>query len=412
MTSRSAQRREPAVAVGSSQRPWVAELMSYAQDHAGVRVVGTVLSREEAIEQTYDVLLIDDTTSYLTKRLIDRVQAKRRIVVGVYESTRGETGKTKLVDMGVDAVIDAESPPKEFMARIHYLTEQRLVDRDFADIVAEEPANHRQPVEPATDTQATIAKSGSIVVVSGANGVTEVAVGLATAMARGGDPVVLVDLDTVEPMLAQRLGGELSPNVLTLIEELRDTGSIGNAPLDHPEGLSVLAGLPSPREWEACRPDDAADLIAELARIHGNVIVRINRHLEDLSPFGVRSGRFGVARRLVADADEMVVVGDPSPTGVTAILAWIGDARGLSGAPVHVVLNHCGRSLYQQGEIAGEIGRTFRSASVSFAPEDHKVRKASWQGEPTPPGRFLRSIEQVVGSLAIPVVAPGREVNR
>ena len=72
MTSRSAMQGEPAVAVGSSQRAWVAELMSYAQDHGGVRVVGTVLSSREAVEHAYDVLLIDDTTSYLTKRLIDR----------------------------------------------------------------------------------------------------------------------------------------------------------------------------------------------------------------------------------------------------------------------------------------------------------------------------------------------------
>ena len=129
------------------------------------------------------------------------------------------------------------------------------------------------------------------------------------------------------------------------------------------------------------------------------VIVRTSRHLEDLSPFGVRAGRFSVARRLVADADHLVVVGDPSPTGVTALLAWIGDARGLSGAPIHVVLNHCGRSLYQQGEITEEIGRTFRSASVVFAPEDHRVRKAAWQGEVATPGRFSRALEAVANRI-------------
>ena len=136
MTTRSAQQREPAVAVGSSQRPWVAELMSHAQDHAGIRVVGTVLSSREAVEQSYDVLLIDDTTSYLTKRLIDRVHALRRIVVGVYEGDRGDVGRSKLLDLGVDAVIDADSSPKEFLARIRSITDQQLVDRDFAEIIS------------------------------------------------------------------------------------------------------------------------------------------------------------------------------------------------------------------------------------------------------------------------------------
>lgn len=410
MTSRAAKQHEPAVAVGSSQRPWVAELMSYAQDHAGVRVVGTVLSSREAVDQEYDVLLIDDTTSYLTKRLIDRVHSLRRIVIGVYESTRGDTGRSKLVDLGVDAVIDAESSPKDFLARILHLTEQRLIDRDFADIVADEPLLSPGRSDSAGVSQPRPARPGSLVVVSGSNGATEVAVGLATAMGRRGVSNMLIDFDTVEPVLAQRLGTELSPNVMTAIEELRLTGTSGEATATHPEGFAVLGGLPSPREWESCRPDDVADLIGVLAQQGTILIVRVNRQLEDLSPFGVRSGRFGVARRLVADADGLVVVGDPSPTGVTAVLAWIGEARALSGAPIHVVLNHCGRSLYQRGEIKEEIGRTFRSASVSFAPEEHKVRKASWQGEATPQGRFISALGPIVDSLVATSAAGSAEV--
>ncbi len=404
MTSRSAKQREPAVAVGSSQRPWVAELMSYAQDHAGVRVVGTVLSGREAVEQAYDVLLIDDTTSYLTRRLVDRVQLMRRVVIGVYEGTRGDVGRSKLFDLGVDAVIDAESSPKEFLARIRSITDQRLVDRDFAEIVGDESG-----AAEATDSSTITGRLGdlpmdsrsrSVTVVSGSNGVTEIAVGLATQMARSGLPVVIADLDTMEPAIAQRLGIQLSPNVLTAIESLRFAGEIGAAVVTHETGFGVLAGLPSPREWEACGIDDAADLVSVLADLHVNVIVRINRHLEDLSPFGIATGRFGVSRQIVADADQLVVVGDPSPTGVTAVLAWIGDARGVSGEPIHVVMNRCGRSLFQQGEITEEIGRTFRSASVTFVPEDHRVHKAAWQGEVPPVGRFTKALDPIATKVA------------
>jgi MinD-like ATPase involved in chromosome partitioning or flagellar assembly len=377
--------------------------MSYAQDHAGVRVVGTVLSSQEAIEQPYDVLLIDDTTSYLTKRLVDRVQLMRRVVIGVFESTRGEVGRSKLLDLGVDAVIDAESPPKEFMARIRYVTEQRLVDRDFAAIVDEGPVVVAVPGSAGAVQEGSPPNAGrSVTVVSGSNGVTEVCVGLADALARNGMPAVLVDLDTLEPSVAQRLDLAVSPNVLTASEALRYSGSIGDAVATHAAGFGVLAGLPSPREWEVCGIDDTADLVSVLAEAHTNVIVKADRHLEDLSPFGARAGRFGVARRLIADADQLIVVGDPSPTGVTAILAWIGDARGLSGAPIHVVLNHCGRSLYQQGEIKDEIGRTFRSASVVFLPEDHRIRKAAWQGEIPQPGRFARLLDPIATRVGLP----------
>lgn len=405
MTTRSARKREPAVALGSSQRPWVAELMSYAQDHAGVRVVGTVLSGREAIDHVYDVLLIDDTTSYLTKRLVDRVQLMRRIVIGVYESGRGDVGRMKLLELGVDDVIDAESPPKEFLARIRSITDQRLIDRDFAEIVTgEEDVAEIDRDGPARDIDRESSAdrpSRSVVVVSGSNGVTEVSVALANQMARRGLPVVIADLDTMEPALAQRLDAPLSPNVLTAIESLRFNGAIGEALTRHEAGFDLLAGLPSPREWEACGVEDTVDLVGVLADSHSNVIVRVNRHLEDLAPFGVTAGRFGIARRLVADADHLVVVGDPSPTGVTSVLAWIGDARGLSGAPVHVVLNHCGRSMYQKGEIVEEIGRTFRSASVAFLPEDQRVRKAGWQGGVIPPGRFTKALESVVDKVEV-----------
>lgn len=405
MTSRSARQREPAVAVGSSQRPWVAELMSYAQDHAGVRVVGTVLSGREAVEHTYDLLLIDDTTSYLTKRLIDRVRSMRRIVIGVYEGTRGDVGRTKLLDMGVDAVIDAEASPKEFLSRIRSITDQRRVDRDFAEIVADEPdlvdeSDDRLLMGHLDETQDDSPKR-SMIVVSGSNGGTEIAVGLATQLARTGRPALLVDLDTIEPTIAQRLGMDLSPNVLTAAESLRFDGEVREAVLSHEAGFGLLAGLPSPREWEACGVDDAADLVGVLSLEHTNMVVCVNRHLEDLSPFGVAAGRFGVARRMVADADHLVVVGDPSPTGVTSVLAWIGEARGITGAPVHVVMNHCGRSLYQHGEITKEIGRTFRSASVTFVPEDHRVRKAAWQGEVPPVGRFTKALDLVAAQVAV-----------
>ena len=411
MTTRSAQQREPAVAVGSSQRAWVAELMSYAQDHAGIRVIGTVLSSREALEHTYDVLLIDDTTSYLTKRLIDRVHMMRRIVIGVYESYRGDVGRSKLLDLGVDAVIDAEASPKDFLARIRSITEQRLIDLDFAEIVADEDAVASAAADRVPTDEADGGDSSrAITVISGANGVTEVAVGLAAHIAKQGTSVVLVDLDTMEPTIAQRLGLALSPNVLSAVESLRLTGEIGDVVAEVRPGLGVLAGLPSPREWEACGVEDAADLVDQLCADYASVIVRVNRHLEDLSPFGATTGRFGVARRLVAQADQLVVVGDPSPTGVTSVLSWIGDARALSGEPVHVVMNHCGRSFYQRGEVAEEIGRTFRSASVTFLPEDPRVRKASWQGELAPVGRFTKAIETVADRVAVfPAGRVGRD---
>lgn len=400
MTTRSRRQREPAVALGSSQRTWVADLMSYARDHAGVRVVGTVLSGREALQLRYDLLVVDDTTSYLTQRLVDRVRANQKLIVGVYDPDRGEFGRDKLMELGVDATIRADAPPREFLARIKAVAEQHLIDLEFAGLVAGEETRELITEEPGPEPSDD-APRGVVTVVSGSNGVTEVTVALATALAGMGGRVVAVDLDTLEPAVAQRLGLPVTPNVLTAIGRLRRGGPVGDIPVG-PVGFAVLAGLPSPREWESCRPDDVTDLIGELAGGFDHIVVGVNRMLEDLSHFGTALGRFDVARRLVAAADELVVVGDPSPTGVTDVLAWVGDARALSGAPVHVLMNRAPRSLFQRGEIVQEIGRTFRSASVLFLPEDERVRKAGWQGETVPRGPFVAALRPLVATIATP----------
>ena len=58
-------------------------------------------------------------------------------------------------------------------------------------------------------------------------------------------------------------------------------------------------------------------------------------------------------------------------------------------------------SMYQRGEITEEIGRTFRSASVTFVPEDPRVRKAAWQGEIPVPGRFAKALDELVLQLGV-----------
>jgi len=393
--------REPAVALSSSQRPWVAGLMSYARDHAGVRVVGTVLSMRDALESDYDVLVIDDSSSFLTQRLVARVQDRHRVVIGVYDAERGELGRDRLRAMGVDDTLRADASPRDFLARIRAVTEQRRFDDTFAGLVAADNRVDPTPSRgaPVRDAAGSDAAAGGVVAVSGRGGTTEVAVGLAARLARGGEATVLVDLDTLEPAVSQRLGLDLTPNVLTAIESLRFGGTLDGTFLSHPEGFAVIGGLPSPREWEACRDDEALDLVTELAGAFRHVVVRVNRHLEDLSTFGTGAGRFAVSRILVGAADHLVVVGEPSPTGVTSTLAWIGDARTLSPAPVHVAMNRCARSLYQRGELIEEITRTFPAASVGFLPDEPRVRKAAWQGEVVAAGRFTKALDLLVATL-------------
>ena len=98
---------EPIIAIAGSQRAWAAELLRFLSDFGGARLKGTVLTAREALEPGYEVLLIDDITSYLSPRLVERVRDGGQKVVGIYDPESGDRGRERLRALGVDAVVPA-----------------------------------------------------------------------------------------------------------------------------------------------------------------------------------------------------------------------------------------------------------------------------------------------------------------
>ena len=139
------------------------------------------------------------------------------------------------------------------------------------------------------------------------------------------------------------------------------------------------------------------------------MIVKINRHLEDLSSFAGTAGRFDIGRRLTAMADAVVVVASPSPLGSARVLALASDAARLTSAPLHVVVNQAPSNQFVQGEIGEELTRSVSPASLVFLPSDAKVRKASWQGELVRGGAFLRKLAKLADLFT---VSPSRRGRR
>jgi hypothetical protein len=388
------------VALSSSARPWAGELMSYAKDHPGVRVVGTVLSSADAMELGFDVLILDDTSSFLTPRLIDRLQRADRAVIGVYDPERGGPGRSRLLEMGVDAVVVASSPPEELVEAIEEVVERRDLVQQFAevlgpDLTTEAIPHPSAPPQPVADP----GRIGRLVAVTGASGVLEVLVGLGTHLAGWRRPTLLADLDTLEPALAQRLDVELTPNVVTALEALRFRSDLTREFAYHAGGFAVLGGLPNPREWATLAEDEVVDLFEQLTLAFEIVLVRIDRHLEDLSTLTGAAGRFGMARAVAAAADVIVGVADPSPVGVAAMLGWLGDLSTVTSAPVHLVFNRMRPGPFQRHEVMEELRRSFTPASVTLLPEDHRLPRASWQGEPVYSGKFMKALAPLAAAL-------------
>ena len=106
---------EPVIAIAGSQRGWASELVRFLSDFGGARLKGTVLTATEALQTEYEVLLIDDITSFLSPRLVDRIQKAGRKVVGIFDPDSGELGRERLLALGVDGMAPAGGGPETIL---------------------------------------------------------------------------------------------------------------------------------------------------------------------------------------------------------------------------------------------------------------------------------------------------------
>jgi len=379
---------EPVVSLGSSQRGWAAELTRFISDHGGARLRGTIITAVDAVDQDYEVLIVDDIASYLTPRFIDRVQRLHRRVIGVYDPESGESGRTRLTDLGVDAILEADADPDEFLEVVASLRGVQAFGESPIGI----PVPIRMPEDPQLD---------SVTAVIGGDGAVELALGLADHSASNGAATVLADLDTLNPSLAQRLNLALVPNLLTALDshtQLR--GTVEESLIPSLRGYLILLGLPEAQEWDTVQAQDVLDLMDEIAAGADQVIVKLDPQLEDLAGLSTRQGRFEVARAMIARATQVVVTAEATPIGLARTLGWVARARNLSDAPIHVAFEGAPSSLFQRGELSEELVRSFIPASISWLPNDGRVLKASWNGEVVAPGPYTKAVGGLAKKMA------------
>jgi MinD-like ATPase involved in chromosome partitioning or flagellar assembly len=380
------------IAIAASGRDWALGLHRFVADHGGARVRVRVMHPEQALDEDYDVLVIDDITSFLSAHLVNQVQRRDRKVLGVFEEPAGEQ---RLHALGVNAVMRADSTPDAFVHAIVDLASQPNVDQEFAELIAD---LHGQP------GRRSGVGSGRVVAVAGSGGgvgATEVAVGLSAELARQGRRVCLVDADDVAPAVAQRLHLPLYPNIRTAMDHLQHRdGSVRQAVHAHRAGFTVLAGLPSVRDWRQVRFGEAVDVVGQLACENDVVLVNISPMVEQMMEGPRGEGRFGVARLVLSAAHRVVVVAGPTPVGIARLIEWYAETnRLIPEIPIHVLMNRFGDGRFAKGEIEQEIREMLAPASVTFAPYDPKLARATWEGTLGPAPAFRRAIEALVASL-------------
>ncbi|MBT8194745.1 MAG: P-loop NTPase [Acidimicrobiia bacterium] len=389
---------EASIAIAASGREWALGLHRFVADHGGARVRVRVMHPEQAVDESYDVLVIDDITSFLSARLVQQVQQKDRKVLGIFEEPAGEQRLRKL---GVNAVMRADAEPEAFVATIVNLAAQRNVDEEFAELIAD--LHEGEPEADAPTTARFVAVAGA----GGGVGATEVAITLAADLRRRGTRVCLVDADDVAPAIAQRLDLPLHPNIRTAMDHLHHgSGSVSHALHRQYSGFTVLPGLPNVRDWGEIRSGDAIDVITELSAVNDVVLVNISSLVEQTQGGAGGEGRFGVARLVLGAADAVVLVAGPTPMAVGRVIEWLADTQRLiSAKPLHVVVNRFDDGLFARGEIEQEIEDVIRPTSLTFTPSDPNLAKAAWEGTLAPWSGFSRAIESVTDHLT-PARAP------
>ncbi len=222
---------EPRVLIGASQLGWVTALTQWVSEHGGARLVGQALTPADIDHSAFDLLVLDGWSSLLSRRLVDEVQSEGAAVLVLVNAERADAEASRLRDLGVSLSLPVSASPEEIVGRAR---EVAAVRRSQGK--GQTQADEGVPGTPSDDN--------TLMVILG----DELSVNLAAATAGSGRSTALVDLDTVDPSVAQRLGLPLVPNVFTAIEQLRDGRFDKKSAPSHSAGLTVVPGLANPRE--------------------------------------------------------------------------------------------------------------------------------------------------------------------
>lgn len=291
-------------------------------------------------------------------------------------------------------------------------------------VTAVEESDATQEVTQAPAPDAAPASAGRVVAVwgpAGAPGRTTLAAAIAAELARRRVRTVLVDADPYGGAVAQQLGildevsGLLSAARLAASGQLAERFSSVQRGLDG--SLSVVTGLPRADRWVEVRTG-AVEHLLEVAREHGHVVVDTGFSLEDEqgpewgADFGARPARNSMTLAALEVADEVVVVGNADPVGLSRLARGLVELRELTGdAPVRVVVNRMRASLgWSEKEIAGMVSGFARLSGLHFLPDDRATTDRALVTGRTLVEAGDSALVRAVAGL-VDALAPGQAAN-
>ncbi|MFL6287532.1 MAG: CpaE family protein [Actinomycetes bacterium] len=311
-----------------------------------------------------DVVVVDAGLRGLDRDVVTSLAA-----VGVRLVALGGDDLTGLVGLGGMSVVDDLSELSEALRR---------------------PVQHEVHPEESLVSEH---ESGRVVVMwgpVGSPGRTTLSIELAASLCRRGEDVMLVDLDTTGPSVAQLLGliddtsGVAAAARLAADRALTPEDLAGLA-VGVPSGPRILVGLPATERWTELRAASIDEVLRCARATVPWTIIDIGagiegQDLEWVDPDAPQ--RYAAARRALATADAVVCVGRTDPVGLSRLLREVPKVQSLAPtAALEVVLNRslARTDLRQARSLVGDLA----GLVVQSVPEDIKqVRKAQLIGVP------------------------------
>ena len=333
------------------------------------------------------------------------------------------------------AVLAAGSAPDASRVRASRIGIGRLVVEDHLDtlpgaVTAVEPAPGDTAARPVLTPgevpvpPAAPGAGGRVIAVwgpAGAPGRTTLAVAVAAELARRRLRTVLVDADPYGGAVSQQLGILDEVSGLLAAARLAAAGELAERFVSVQRGidahLTVVTGLPRADRWIELRAG-AVEHLLEVARDQGHVVVDTGFSIEEdpASELGSRPGRNQMTLGALEVADEVLVVGNADPVGLSRLARALVELRDLTGgAPARVVVNRMRPTLgWSEKEVAGMITGFARVGGLHFLPDDRAtVDRALVAGRTLPEtgeSALSRGVAALVDALLPAADAPA--VNR
>lgn len=400
------------VGVVATPQEWRRELGFFVADHveADALSVRSLHDPSDAFDGV-DVVVVDDTLSFLTPTQVLALRDQGVRVVGVYDPTgRRGKGRRALDQLGVDAVIavsDGAAALVEVVADLP-VRNRRVRSNGHDDTAPRPPAT-------GVGTQAAV-----LIGVGGGSdspGRTETAVAVARSIALRGSRALLVDLDEHNPSVARRLGFALTPNVLDALAAVATGAELSTvvsrrAGIGGGEvGFDVVAGLVNPADWAQLH--DVSSFLDAACRTWPYVVVDTGPVCapDQVPPGGIRNAATRVA---LHQADHVVAVCNGTRSGVLRLFDWAGSAAELVAGSVTVAVNRAPREGFRRGELVDQLTANLPahlSGDIEFVPPDPSLAGADWDAALPGTGAFTTAVDSLVDRI-VPRRSPAGRRSR